>query len=127
MAGKHYGSTETSRCTFSMANETVPWNGIPMSYFCGQEKKSMPNGNIFYFCNALEDSVSYGVAVERNRQFSETGHADRYVRYRRTLFGYFSVSWRLAMPFLPEEREGCAVFVLSNNKSCARYVSGKLV
>ena len=115
MAGNHNGSTEASRRAFPMADQTVPWNGISVSYFCGQEKKSMPNGNIFYFCNVLEDSVSYGVSVERNRQFSETGHTDRYVRYRRTLFGYFSVSWRLAMPFLPEGREGCAVFLFVVN------------
>ena len=112
MAGNHSGSTEALRRSFSMADNTVLWNGISISYFCGQEKKSMPNGNIFYFCNVLEDSVSYGVSVERNRQFLATEHTDRYVRYRRTLFGYSAVAWRLAMPFLPEEREGCAVFIL---------------
>ncbi len=40
----------------------------------------MPNGNICYFCPIFEDSVSYGVSVERNRQILETGHTDRYVR-----------------------------------------------
>ncbi len=66
------------------------------------------------FALHFEDSVSYGVAVERNRQILATEHTDRYVRYRRTLFGYSAVAWRLAMPFLPEEREGCAVFVMWN-------------
>ena len=110
LAGNHYGLTEASRRAFPVAGNAVPWNGIPVLYFRGQKKKSMPNGNIFYFCKVLEDSVSYGVAVERNRQFSATEHTDRYVHYRRTLFGYSAVAWRLAMPFLPEEREGCAVF-----------------
>ncbi len=32
----------------------------------------MPNRNILYVCSVFEDSVSYGVAVERNRQNSET-------------------------------------------------------
>lgn len=79
LAGNHYCSTEDSRRTSPMADNTVPGNGIPLSYFCGQEKKSMPNGNIFYLCNALENSVSYGVTVERNRQILATEHTDRYV------------------------------------------------
>lgn len=58
------------------------------------------------FALQYDNSVSYGVAVERNRQNSETEHAVEYVRNRRTLFGFFSVSRRLAMPFLPEERKG---------------------
>ena len=48
------------------------------------------------FALQYDNSVSYGVAVERNRQNSETEHAVEYVRNRRTLFG-FSVSrgvWR---------------------------------
>ena len=56
----------------------------------------MPNGKIFYFCNVFEDSVSYGVAVERNRQILVTAYTVGYVRNRRTLSG-FSVSrgvWR---------------------------------
>ena len=106
MAGNHYGSTEASRRAFYMADHTVPWNGTPISYFCGQKKKSMPNGNIFYFCNALEDSVSYGVSVERNRQNSETGHTDRYVRIG-VLFSVISVSrgvWRC--PFYLKDGRG---------------------
>lgn len=65
------------------------------------------------FALQYDNSVSYGVAVERNRQNSETEHAVEYVRNRRTLFGFFSVSRRLAMPFLPEGRKGCAVFCLN--------------
>ena len=56
----------------------------------------MPNRNILYACSVFEDSVGYGVAVERNHQNSETEHAVEYVCYRRTLSG-FSVSrgvWR---------------------------------
>lgn len=56
----------------------------------------MPNGIIFYLCNVFENSVSYGVSVERNRQILETGHIDRYVR-TGVLFSIFSVSrgiWR---------------------------------
>ncbi len=37
-------------------------------------------------------------------------------RYRRALFLYFSVSRRLAMPFLPEGLEGCALSFLSRNQ-----------
>ena len=48
----------------------------------------MPKGNIYYFCNVFEDSVSFGVAVEKNRQILATGHTDRYVRNRRTLFSF---------------------------------------
>ena len=70
----------------------------------------MPKRKKCYFCSVFEDSVSYGVAVERNRQFLATEHTDRYVRYRRTLFGYSAVAWRLAMPFLPEGREGVRCF-----------------
>lgn len=40
------------------------------------------------FAPQYDDSVSYGVAVERNRQFSATMPTVEYVRYRRTLFGY---------------------------------------
>lgn len=40
------------------------------------------------FASQYDDSVSYGVAVERNRQFSATMPTVEYVRYRRTLFGY---------------------------------------
>ena len=40
------------------------------------------------FALSNEDSVSYGVAVERNRQFSATVPTVEYVKYRRTLFGY---------------------------------------
>lgn len=53
-------------------------------------------GNLIIFAPQYDDSVSYGVAVERNRQYSETEHAVEYVCYRRTLSG-FSVSrgvWR---------------------------------
>ncbi len=50
----------------------------------------MPNGNICYFCPIFEDSVSYGVAVERNRQFSATEHTDRYVRIG-VLFSVFQL------------------------------------
>ena len=56
----------------------------------------MPNGNIFYICKVFENSVSYGVSVERNRQILETGHIDRYVHIG-VLFSIFSVSrgiWR---------------------------------
>ena len=79
------------------ARETVPLVGTDVAYFCGRKKeKSMPNRNILYVCSVFEDSVSYGVSVERNRQILETGRTDRYVCYRRTLFS-FSVSrgvWR---------------------------------
>ena len=74
-------------------------------------------GNLIIFAPQYDDSVSYGVAVERNRQFLATEHTDRYVRYRRTLFGYSAVAWRLAMPFLPEGRKGCAVFCLENERN----------
>ena len=56
----------------------------------------MENENLITFALSNEDSVSYGVAVERNRQILETDHAVEYVRNRRTLFS-FSVSrgvWR---------------------------------
>ena len=69
----------------------------------------MPYNKNCIFALHYEDSVSYGVAVERNRQILATEHTVEYDRYRRTLFGYSAVAWRLAMPFLPEEREGCAV------------------
>ena len=36
----------------------------------------MPNGNIFYLCKVFENSVSYGVSVERNRQILATEHTD---------------------------------------------------
>ena len=36
----------------------------------------------------FENSVSYSVSVERNRQILATGHTDRYVCYRRTLFSF---------------------------------------
>ena len=127
-ASDHYGSTEVSRPTFPVAGGTVLWNGTVVPYFCRRKReKSMPNRNILYVCSVLEDSVSYGVSVERNRQIFETGHADRYVCHRRTLFS-FSVSrgvWRCL--FYLKDGKGCAVFVLSNIKSCARHVSGKLV
>ena len=48
------------------------------------------------FAAQYDNSVSYGVAVERNRQILATEHTVEYDRYRRTLFG-FSVSrgvWR---------------------------------
>lgn len=48
----------------------------------------MPNRNILYVCSVFEDSVSYSVAVEKNRQILATGHTDRYVCYRRTLFSF---------------------------------------
>ena len=48
----------------------------------------MPNRNILYVCSVFEDSVSYGVSVERNRQILATGHTDRYVCHRRTLFSF---------------------------------------
>lgn len=48
----------------------------------------MPNRNILYVCSEFEDSVGYGVSVEKNRQFLATGHTDRYVCYRRTLFSF---------------------------------------
>ena len=70
----------------------------------------MPYNKNCIFALHYEDSVSYGVAVERNRQILATEHTVEYDRYRRTLFGYSAVAWRLAMPFLPEGREGCAVF-----------------
>lgn len=72
----------------------------------------MPNGNKYYLCKVFENSVSYGVSVERNRQILATEHTDRCVRNRRTLFGFSAVAWRLAMPFLPEGREGCAIFLV---------------
>lgn len=56
----------------------------------------MPCNKNYIFALHFEDSVSYGVSVERNRQILETGHTGRYVRYRRALFS-FSVSrgvWR---------------------------------
>ncbi len=40
------------------------------------------------FAPQYDDSVGYGVAVERNRQNSETEHAVEYVCYRRTLSGF---------------------------------------
>lgn len=40
---------------------------------------------------------------------SETRNTGKVRRYRRALFLYFSVSRRLAMPFLPEGLEGCAL------------------
>lgn len=96
-ASDHYGSMVISRHTFPIAENTVLWNGAAIFYFCGRKKeKSMPNRNILYVCSVFEDSVSYGVSVERNRQILETGRTDRYVCYRRTLFS-FSVSrgvWR---------------------------------
>ena len=49
------------------------------------------------------------VLVERNLPKSETRNTGKVRRYRRALFLYFSVSRRLAMPFLPEGLEGCAL------------------
>ena len=96
-ASDHYGSMVIYCHTFSMAGGNVLWYGTVASYFCRRKReKSMPNRNILYVCSVFEDSVGYGVSVERNRQFLETGHTDRYVCYRRTLFS-FSVSrgvWR---------------------------------
>lgn len=69
------------------------------------------------FALQYDDSVSYGVAVERNRQNSATLPTVEYVRNRRTLFGFSVVAWRLAMPFLPEGRKGCAVFCLENERN----------
>ena len=40
------------------------------------------------FAAQYDDSVSYGVAVERNRQFLATEHTVEYDHYRRTLFGF---------------------------------------
>lgn len=71
----------------------------------------MPNGNIFYICKVFENSVSYGVSVERNRQILETGHIDRYVRIG-VLFSIFSVSrgvWRCLF-YLKEEGVRCFYF-----------------
>lgn len=68
---------------------------------------------IAIFAAQYDNSVSYGVAVERNRQILATEHTVEYDRNRRTLFGYSAVAWRLAMPFLPEGRKGCAVFLLN--------------
>ena len=48
----------------------------------------MPNRIFLYVCSVFEDSVSYSVAVEKNRQILATGHTDRYVCYRRTLFSF---------------------------------------
>lgn len=68
---------------------SVLWNGTVASYFCRQKNgKSMPNRKILYVCSVFEDSVSYSVAVEKNRQILATGHTDRYVCYRRTLFSF---------------------------------------
>lgn len=64
------------------------------------------------FAPQYDDSVSYGVAVERNRQNSETEHAVEYVCYRRTLSG-FSVSrgvWRCL--FYLKGGRGALFFVL---------------
>ncbi len=66
----------------------------------------MPNENMLIFAHQNDDSVGYGVAVERNRQFFATRHTVEHVRYRRTLFRFFSVARRLAMPFLPEGGKG---------------------
>ena len=66
---------------------------------------------IAIFAAQYDNSVSYGVAVERNRQILATEHTVEYDRNRRTLFGYSAVAWRLAMPFLPEGRKGCAVLI----------------
>ena len=64
------------------------------------------------FALQYDDSAGYCVAVERNRQNTETGNASRHAGNRRALSCIFSVSRRLAMPFPPEGREGCAVFCL---------------
>ena len=40
----------------------------------------MPYNKNCIFALHYEDSVSYGVAVERNRQILATEHTDRYVR-----------------------------------------------
>lgn len=48
----------------------------------------MPNNKKCIFALHFEDSVSYSVAVEKNRQILATGHTDRYVRNRRTLFSF---------------------------------------
>jgi hypothetical protein len=63
------------------------------------------------FAPHFEDSVSYGVFVEKNRQFLATRHTVEYDRNRRTLFGFSVVARRLAMPFLLEGRKGCAIFI----------------
>ena len=95
----------------------MPHIFIPAHYFCRrkflQKHKInvVENENMITFALSNEDSVSYGVAVERNRQNSATAPTVEYVRNRRTLFGFSVVAWRLAMPFLPEGRKGCAVFV----------------
>jgi hypothetical protein len=47
---------------------------------------------------------------------SETRNTGKVRRYRRALFLCFSVSRRLAMPFLPEGLEGCALSFLSRNQ-----------
>ena len=67
------------------------------------------------FAAQYDDSVSYGVAVERNRQILETDHAVEYVRNRRTLFG-FSVSrgvWRCL--FYLKGGRGALFFSLNTN------------
>ena len=40
----------------------------------------MPYKKNYIFAHQYDDSVSYGVTVERNRQFLATEHTDRYVR-----------------------------------------------
>ena len=74
----------------------------------------MPNRNILYVCSVFEDSVSYGVSVEKNRQILATGHTDRYVCYRRTLFSFSVLRgvWRCL--FYLKGGKGCAVFVLES-------------
>ena len=67
------------------------------------------------FAAQYDDSVSYGVAVERNRQILETDHTVEYDRNRRTLFG-FSVSrgvWRC--PFYLKDGRGALFFSLNTN------------
>ena len=110
------------RRAFPTAENTMPWNGTPISYFCGQKKKSMPSGKNSIFALHYEDSVSYGVAVERNRQFSETGHTDRYVRIG-VLFSVISVSrgvWRC--PFYLKDGRGAPFFVMMNDESRMKNV-----
>ena len=66
----------------------------------------MLNNKKCIFALQYEDSVSYGVSVERNRQFLETGHTDRYVRIG-VLFSVISVShgvWRC--PFYLKDGRG---------------------
>ena len=74
----------------------MPSAGTPVYYFCRDKIKWRGNGKKDIFALQYDDSVSYGVAVERNRQNTAIAPSVVYVRNRSTLFG-FSMSrgvWR---------------------------------